>query len=495
MTILKSVFLHPRFNPCRGGYLGRGAEIMVEEDQDEWMSYATADYGGAVDPWDDLVPVDIEENEDEDIDDDDIFEDEIPSLRDLDAPPCPAPMGIRHVIRLGCCNYCLSRIGGRLNEDGLSAEVHGSRIRDEAISRDSALSEIEETYCPFCEDLFQDTENIVVRIIREIGDVEFSSLQMGYHISKELIEEEDNLRKRFGARGASPLKSSFATAVENALKGKLGEVDFVKESPDVMILVDSLTLRVKAEIRPIFYYGRYRKLAKDVPQTRWPCRACKGRDGGCESCKGTGLQYLDSVQDLIGEPIREALSAEDTSFHGMGREDIDVRCLGRGRPFVVEVKKPKIRSIDFEQILKQIEQGAEGKVEVDSLRPSNRSEVARIKETKAEKSYRIRFQVEGEIPEDSESKILELAGVILEQRTPKRVAHRRSDLVRKRQVISVENVLIEEKEIQFDVRCQSGTYVKEMVHSDDGRTTPSVAEILESECSVLWLDVIEIHAE
>ncbi len=58
---------------------------MVEEDQDEWMSYATAGYGGAVDPWDDLVPVDIEENEDEDIDDDDIFEDEMPSLRDLDA--------------------------------------------------------------------------------------------------------------------------------------------------------------------------------------------------------------------------------------------------------------------------------------------------------------------------------------------------------------------------------------------------------------------------
>ena len=162
---------------------------------------------------------------------------------------------------------------------------------------------------------------------------------------------------------------------------------------------------------------------------------------------------------------------------------------------MVEVKKPKIRSIDFEQILKQIGISAEDKVEVDSLRPSNRSEVVRIKETKAEKSYRIRFQVEGDIPEDSESKILELAGVILEQRTPKRVAHRRSDLVRKRQVISVENVLIEENEIQFDVRCQSGTYVKEMVHSDDGRTTPSVAEILESECSVLWLDVIEIHAE
>ena len=468
---------------------------MVDEDQDEWMSYATAGYGGAVDPWDDLVPVESELEEEDHLDDEDMYEDEIPSLRDLDAPPCPAPKGIRHVIRLGCCNYCLARIGGRLNPDGASPFDHGSRIRADAVAQDPTILENTENYCPFCEDLFEDVDNIVIRIIREIGEVEFSTIQMGYHISKELIEEEDILRKKFGARGASPLKSSFAAAVENALKKELENVEMVKELPDVMILVDSLTLRVKAEIRPIFYYGRYRKLAKDVPQTRWPCRSCKGRDDGCESCNGTGLQYLDSVQDLIGEPIREALSAEDTSFHGMGREDIDVRCLGRGRPFVVEIKKPQIRTIDLEEIVGKINKEGIEKIEVESLRPSNRSEVSRIKETKAEKSYRIRFEVEGEVSEDAETQILNLSGVILEQRTPKRVAHRRSDLVRKRQVISVENVVIEDNEIQFDVRCQSGTYVKELVHSDEGRTTPSVAEVIGTECSVLWLDVIEIHAE
>ena len=63
---------------------------MVEEDQDEWMSYATAGYGGAVDPWDDLVPVESDEEEDEIVEDEDMYDDELPSLRDLDAPPCPA---------------------------------------------------------------------------------------------------------------------------------------------------------------------------------------------------------------------------------------------------------------------------------------------------------------------------------------------------------------------------------------------------------------------
>ena len=211
----------------------------------------------------------------------------------------------------------------------------------------------------------------------------------------------------------------------------------------------------------------------------------------------TGLQYLHSVQDLVGEPIRQSLEADDTSFHGMGREDIDVRCLGRGRPFVIEVKRPKKRTLDIEALLASIAKGSEGLVEVDELRPSTRPEVARIKETKAEKSYRIRFEIEGDPmnQEDVEQRILTLSGAMLEQRTPKRVAHRRSDLVRKRELVSIENIVVEDKEIQFDVRCQTGTYVKEMVHSDDGRTTPSVAEVLDRACEVLWLDVLEIHAE
>ena len=470
---------------------------MTDDDQDEWLDYASAGYGGAIDPWEDLVSVEETDESEEDIDDEDDFEDDTPSLRDMEAPPCPAPMGIRHVIRLGTCDHCLSRIGGRLNEGGLSAKEHGARIRADAIERDPMLSEISIDYCPFCEDLFDDIDNIVVRILRETEGVEFSSLQMGYHISKELVEEEDFLRKRFGARGAPPLKASFAAAVELALKEKMTDVTLVKEVPDVMILVDSLTLRVKAEVRPVFLYGRYRKMSREVPQTRWPCRSCKGRKGGCESCNMTGLQYPHSVQDLVGEPIRQSLDAEDTSFHGMGREDIDVRCLGRGRPFVIEVKRPKKRTLDIEELLTLIAAGAEGLIEVDELRPSTRPEVARIKETKAEKSYRIRFAIEGDPmdQEDVEARILALSGAMLEQRTPKRVAHRRSDLVRKRELVSIVNVVVEDKEIQFDVRCQTGTYVKEMVHSDDGRTTPSVAEVLERPCEVLWLDVLEIHAE
>ena len=56
-------------------------------------------------------------------------------------------------------------------------------------------------------------------------------------------------------------------------------------------------------------------------------------------------------------------------------------------------------------------------------------------------------------------------------------------------------IKVDGKIIEFKLRAQSGTYIKEMVTSDSGRTTPSVAELLDLTCEVEWLDVIDIHSD
>ena len=61
--------------------------------------------------------------------------------------------------------------------------------------------------------------------------------------------------------------------------------------------------------------------------------------------------------------------------------------------------------------------------------------------------------------------------------------------------MSISNISVEENEAQMDVRVESGTYVKELVHSDEGRTVPSVAGLLELPCEVIWLDVNDVHAD
>ena len=463
------------------------------EEDDDWTKYADAGYASSYDPWADMVPAD--EIEDDEFEDDfDDFEDNNQSVREI--PRCPAPGGIEQAIRIGTCNHCLGRIAGvRIAGDPL--DIVGERVRSQALERDSELTVNEGVdCCPFCEDLFSDLEIIANRIIASVDGVEFSKAQLGIHFSKAHVAAEEVLRSTLAATGSRPLKASLSEVVQSTISEKLSTVQWVKERPEVMILFDTLTLGVNADVRALFLYGRYRKLARGVPQTRWPCRACRGRDGGCESCEGTGQQYPNSIQSLVCEPMVEFVNANSDAFHGMGREDIDVRCLGEGRPFVAELKSPLLRSIDFEKLTKTINKSAKDLIEIQGLRFSNRAEVARIKETKAEKSYTIRFSCEHSLSDDEISKrIISLSGQVLEQQTPQRVAHRRADKIRKRKVISIENVQVEDNEIEFDVRCESGTYVKELVHSDEGRTNPSVAGVLEADCEVILLDVKDIHAD
>ncbi len=470
------------------------ADATAPDAEDEWQLYATAGYAAAEDPWDDLVVVEEKDSKEEEWFDGDDFESNGQTV-DWDSPPCPSPLGIAHMIRIGTCDHCSHRVGGRRTE--ATGAAGGASLRIESLARDKELSSFESPeLCPLCENLFEDVDNIVERITEQTGELDHGSLQIGVHVPKDLIQEEDRIRTRHGATGSRPLKASFSDAVQAGITSRMAGIEFVKERPDLMILIDCLTLRVDVDIRPVFIYGRYRKLGRGIPQTRWPCRACRGRAEGCEACEGTGLQYPDSVQDLIGEPFRLALSADDTSFHGMGREDIDVRCLGRGRPFVLELKRPRTRRTDLDEIVAAVNANSAEKIEICDLRWSNRSEVSRVKETRSEKSYTIRFRIE-DPPEESAiiASISSLSGVTLEQQTPKRVSHRRADKKRKRKVVSIDKISVEGDEVQFSVRCEAGTYVKELVHSDEGRTVPSVTSVLERPCEVIWLDVEDIHAD
>ena len=575
-----------------------------QDDSDEdWMKYANAGFGQT-----DYSLWDEEQNVESSQDDSDDWDDDSPdqlSTHTEEISRAPSPAGHKHLVRIGTCDHCLGRLGGKKRFEQ-SIEESGTEIRSAVVERDSHLvnAREEEPLCPFCENLFEESELLADIIFDNIAPYELSRLQLGARIPKDQIQDEEDLRKRFGAGGSDALKSSLVQAIAQHLNKKLENVKLVNDKPQILALIDVLTLTVELDIRAHYLYGRYMKLERGIPQTRWPCRACKGR--GCERCDQTGLQYKKSVQDLIGNPLLDMFQAKEHAFHGMGREDIDVRCMGRGRPFVIEMKEPKLRSVDVVKAMEQINTSAEGSIQITGLRDSNRSEVVRVKDTPAEKSYTIRFRIlplseaeytvltapvdltnedvqerggkgkkksskrkrrgdkkndhtkplptvidvpEGpaeddlkamkkaelvakaeemklkksgtkdeliqrimesgppapvlfDLPENDEilHTIEKLSGVILAQRTPERVAHRRADLIRRRTVYETSKPLIETmedgvREVEFTLRCESGTYVKETVHGDGGRTQPSLSSLIKAKCEVLWLDVGDIHAD
>ena len=149
-------------------------------------------------------------------------------------------------------------------------------------------------------------------------------------------------------------------------------------------------MSIELDIRAVYYYGRYQKLEEEYHRLGGHVGYAKAEDVKSVTLSANNMTR---VFNLIGSPMCEFLDAQEDSFHGMGREDIDVRCMGSGRPFVIEIKEPKTRTLDTEIAMAEINSRAEGKIKINSLRLSNRKEVVRIKDTPAEKSYAIRFKL------------------------------------------------------------------------------------------------------
>ncbi len=245
----------------------------------------------------------------------------------------------------------------------------------------------------------------------------------------------------------------------------------------------------------LYFESRYRKLVRGLPQTIFWCPTCKGdrrRRVGCEPCQGFGKLTRESVQELIGRRMLPAFQSRTGSFHGAGREDIDVLMLGRGRPFVYEVTGARKFDVDLVALRSEIVTRAEGAIELEPFVAVRRERVAYWKQAQFDKIYRAEVTVSA--PPRSLDQALAFAGPVV-QRTPQRVAHRRADLDRERTVRVLALVPLGADQLELRVLCQHGTYVKEWISGDEGRTTPSLATLLQVDCKCTALDVLEIVTE
>ena len=201
------------------------------------------------------------------------------------------------------------------------------------------------------------------------------------------------------------------------------------------------------------------------------------------------------MDELIRPEVIRAAEADDTVFHGAGREDIDARMLGSGRPFIVEAVRPRIRTIDLAGLQENINRHAEGKVEVIELNVAYSAMVERLKEATFLKTYSALVRLGAEVAEEKlKSGLKRLVGQV-DQRTPTRVSHRRADKLRVRKVYSADLLEIAGKMVRINIKGDSGLYIKELISGDGGRTEPSLAGRLEVDAVVEELDVINVGGE
>ena len=386
------------------------------------------------------------------------------------------------------CDSCLGRLFRQI-EKGSTNKQKGTLIRNN-------LKQSKKTHakdCWLCEGLTGETDHFVDLISDALKEYEFDTFLIGSKIDEDIVEREKELWDFISSEDFEPIKMEINREVGKILEEKLGKtVGF--EKPDITVIVDTAFDVVNLQIRPLFIYGRYKKFERGIPQTKWPCRICRGK--GCSSCNYTGKMYETSVEELISKKALKRTKGNDESFHGCGREDIDALMLGSGRPFVLEIKNPKKRTIDLAILTSEINSYTKDRVEISNLRFSDRKEIARIKNAEFQKTYYI--VIEGEKPIKKE-KLKEVAQILqgktIKQLTPTRVAHRRANKIRERKIYNCELESVEGSIARLTIETQSGTYIKELVSGDSGRTTPNISEMIGIPCKVKELDVIEIKGE
>jgi conserved hypothetical protein TIGR01213 len=295
------------------------------------------------------------------------------------------------------------------------------------------------------------------QIIKKLKNFDFETFLLG------IISDDDQ-----------EIKKEYKINLGKTLEEKLGKkVDF--KDPDILILIDLKNKKINYQIKPLYIFGRYQKLVAGIPQTKWKRK-----------------KFKTSVEEEIGKTLLKMTLGESHSFHGCGREDIDVTTVGEGRPFVIEIINPKKRNFDLKEVEKKINENSKF-VKVSNLQVTNKNKIKEIKSSSPDKVYQAEVELEKEVSKDElENACHLLSQIVINQKTPTRVIKRRADILRKKKIYYFKLKKFHPKNPVFEIKTESGTYIKELVSGDNGRTKPSLSEILKQKTVVKKLVVKEV---
>lgn len=383
------------------------------------------------------------------------------------------------------CKNCLGR--------KLSKTIEGTNNIERADKVCDELDvDLDNADCVICDNLFDKLDDDLYKKIddkiNQLG-IEFETFLVGSQIAKDIQKRDEELSEKFDLN-VETIKKEVNRLIGLGIWERYDkEAEF--ERQDIVFNIDLINEpKVRIQINPLYIEGKYNKYKRGIPQTKWPCTKCKGR--GCEECNFTGKQYPESVEELISEHFLKLTKGREAKFHGAGREDIDVLMLGSGRPFVLEIKEPKIRNLDLAKIESEINKINEGKTAYHNLRLCERPRKAEIKQSSPD-TYKVYNAIVKCDEAFDEEKLKELTKLNeINQQTPLRVLRRRTDMIRVKHVLGLSYEIIDDKTFSMKIKTEGGLYIKELISGDEGRSNPNVSEILGVNAICEQLDVIEV---
>lgn len=358
----------------------------------------------------------------------------------------------------------------------LASSGHGSSVS--AVKAHTG-KEVGAEPCPICGGaLFGSVDELAVKAKAELAGLQFRTFQMGSKVPRKMVRADDEIKIMYQLAHGENIKTEFNRLVARKFSHLTRKLPVYSGESDVSIIVDPTNGTVEISTSPVYISGRYRKVKSGISQTR-----------------KRGADPLRSIEGMLAAVFVPALKGADVKFHGAGREDVDALMLGNGRPFVLEIDRPSKRSTDLSRARKRFNAKFGRSVQIRGLKPATRASVVRLKMggERFDKRYRVIMHVD-QMPADEKLREVEAmtTDLVIDQRTPKRVAWRRADKIRRKRIRSIKLRKIGDNQLEAILETQAGTYVKEFVTGDEGRTKPSLAELLNTPANWEALEVLQI---
>ena len=297
----------------------------------------------------------------------------------------------------------------------------------------------------------------------------------------ELVTATTNIKKK--RRGQS--QEVTITMVQNAVESSFESFEKLFILPHQTNYSSPCSIKVSFLHDSIYVAGRYNKYSRQLSQTPWVVDGVKKAE--------------TSVQDLICNPLQSVLRYDTVRLSSSGREDVDVRMLGSGRPFLLELLNPKVVNLnhsDFKFVEEQINSSTQD-VAVKHLKLVNQKagEILKIGEEEKKKEYSALVWSTIPLTPEQLSFLNNIHDLKIAQKTPMRVLHRRSLTTRERTIYTLNAKYIDPHHFRLNLLTQAGTYIKEFVHGDFGRTLPNMRKLMGHDVDIVALDVTNLELD
>ena len=302
-------------------------------------------------------------------------------------------------------------------------------------------------------------------------------------INKEIetcIKDNENNKEKYKINindDISKIKTIINEILNISLKEKLDNIF------NLINISKYLIINYKLLPHPIYIKGNYIKLNREIGQTKYEKNGIKlSKTSIDEEIKNILYKYFNN-------------NPNDFIFSSGGREDRDVRMLGNGRPFIYEIYNSKKKfDLNYEKINEEFNKISKF-VKIINLGECNKKYFSKLKSSENEKmkNYEALIYSNKEINKNDIVKLEKIKDLKINQITPLRVLHKRVLKEREKIIhkINIKN-FINPHFLIIEILSSSGTYIKEFIHGDLGRTKPSLGNLLNSNCDILQLDVNNI---